>query len=151
MTRTAADGYRQKAKEGFGGECERCGEPLEWGDCEVHHADRDRRNDNGDNLQCLCVPCHTEAHHGDDPLWRLVVSVPRPIVDALDAAVEENGYSSRSEAVNRAVARAYSGSGGGPAFDDPETAVASWFTGDDHTKWVSDEEHPPPCVQGDEP
>ena len=142
----AADGYREKARGSFRGECERCGEPLEWDECEVHHVDRDRSNDNDDNLEPLCITCHVDAHNGEDPLWRLVVSMPRPVLESVDAAVERRGYSSRSEAVVRAVAAAYGDLGSGPAFNDAERAASAWFTGDDHTKWVSDAAHPPGCA-----
>ena len=46
-----AANYREKAKEDFNGRCERCGDPLEWSEVEVHHVDRDRQNPNRDNLE----------------------------------------------------------------------------------------------------
>jgi len=134
------DAYREKARSLFSGECGRCGGALEWSDCEVHHVDRDHGNDNHDNLECLCKPCHNAEHHGDDPLWRCVVSFPRPVLDLLDEAVERNGYASRSEAVNRAVVRSFEGGSG--SFSGPEGSVSAWFDSDRHARWVSDEARP---------
>ena len=124
--------YREKARDGYGGRCERCGARVDWADIEVHHVDRDRRNDRMDNLERICKPCHYTEHHDDSmPLWGLVVSVPPPVLEAIDRAVEERRYASRSEAVNRAVASAFGG-------DEAAESVSAWFSGDSHAGMVQD-------------
>jgi hypothetical protein len=130
-------GYREKARAHFGGACERCGEEVDWGDIEVHHVDRDRANDNRDNLENLCHECHRQEHHGDDPMWGMVASLPRPVVEMLDEAVERHGYHSRSEAVARALVRTYDTEVGG-FIGGPAESVSCWFNDAAHTKWVSD-------------
>lgn len=132
-----AANYREKALEQFGGFCERCGDPLEEDEMDVHHVDRDRSNDNLDNLECVCHECHVDAHEGDDPLLRVVCSMPRPVLELLDEAVERNGYASRSEAINRAVVDTFEPESV-KAFGGPVESVSSWFADDRHTRWVSD-------------
>lgn len=136
-----AAGYRQKALETWDGRCERCGEEFDEGEVETHHVDRDRSNDNADNLEVLCRTCHLEEHNGDDPLWGVLVSMPRPVLEALDRAVEEGNMSSRSEAVSRAVADAYPADAAD--FQTPLESVGCWFSDDLHTDWVSDSVRPP--------
>lgn len=51
--------YRQKALEEHGEECEDCGATAEL---EVHHRDRDRSNNDLENLAVLCHDCHMERH-----------------------------------------------------------------------------------------
>lgn len=137
-----AAGYRQKAKEDFDGRCDRCGDGVEWSDAEVHHVDRNRSNPNRDNLENLCRECHLAEHHGDDPLWGLICSLPAPVVELLDEAVERHGYHSRSEAVARAVVDRYD-SEDPASFNGPVESVSCWFADDRHTKWVSDAVVPP--------
>ena len=54
--------YRRKAFEEYEHKCNKCG----WGDhipvLEVHHKDRNRKNDNIDNLEILCPTCHLTHH-----------------------------------------------------------------------------------------
>lgn len=138
-----AANYRKKAEEEFDGHCDRCGDPLEWGDVEVHHVDRNRKNDNLDNLENLCHECHVAEHHGDDPLWGIVCSMPRPVVELLDEAVERHGYHSRSEAVARAIVDRYEAEDS-KHFGGPAESVSCWFADNRHTKWVSDAVVEPP-------
>lgn len=144
-----AAAYREKAKQDYDGSCHRCGGEVAWEDIEVHHVDRNRANDNLDNLECLCHECHRAEHHGEDPLWRLVCSMPRPVLELLDEAVERNGYRSRSEAVCRAVVDAHA-STDDDYFGGPVESVSCWFSDDRHTKWVSDAVVEPPKGDDDE-
>lgn len=132
--------YREKAKQDYNGRCDRCGEETPWEAVEVHHVDRLRSNDNRDNLENLCHECHRVEHHGDDPLWGVVVSMPRAVLELVDEAVERNGYHSRSEAVARAVVDSYGDGGLGSARE----SVICWFSDGAHTKWVSDSVVEPP-------
>jgi len=122
-----AGGYREKALSGWDGRCERCGDDLTAEEAEVHHVDRDRSNERDDNLEVLCRPCHYHEHHGDDPLWGLVVSLPRPLLGAVDHAVEERGYDSRSEAVARAIAQAYEPAPDSAGMHDLHSSTHAWF------------------------
>lgn len=135
-------GYREKARERFGGRCERCGTEVAFGDVEVHHVDRNRGNADHDNLESLCRDCHIEEHHGDDPLWGLVVSVPRPVLELVDDAVEAHGYDSRSEAVCRAVVDQYESDQDG-MFGGPSESVSAWFADGAHAEWSKDRAVPP--------
>ena len=119
-------GYREKARERFRGRCCRCGEEAEWSEVEVHHVDRDRSNESLDNLEPVCKECHNNEHHGGQ-LWGLVVKVPRPMLDAVDNAVEAEGYSSRSEAVNRALAEAFGEHADDTWMGGPRQSVEAWF------------------------
>lgn len=50
-------------------ECERCGF-LDKRAFTIHHKDRDRKNNNRDNLEVLCWNCHMIEHHKDkDGPW----------------------------------------------------------------------------------
>lgn len=138
---TYTTGYREKAKEDFDGSCDHCGDELGWDEVEVHHVDRRKDNDNGDNLARLCHECHVGCHNGNDPLWKVVCSMPAPVLQLLDEAVERNSFNSRSEAVARAVVAQYKSES--DYFGGPAESVSAWFTGDRHTKWVSDAAHPP--------
>ena len=42
-----------------GWRCQRCGRP---GALEVHHVDGDPGNNDPDNLQAVCRPCHIDLH-----------------------------------------------------------------------------------------
>lgn len=66
--------YRGLADEyGLPKECERCGSTK---NLLVHHKDRDRYNNNPDNLERLCKSCHQKEHdaginlHPDTPVFR---------------------------------------------------------------------------------
>lgn len=135
------EGYREKARRDFDGTCDHCGDPVAWDDVEVHHVDRRKGNDNRDNLARLCHECHVAAHHGSDPLWKVVCSLPAPVVEVLDEAVEDHGFHSRSEAVARAVVAAYSSDT--DYFGGPAESVSAWYSDDRHTQWVSDLVLPP--------
>lgn len=47
--------------------CEMCGRKGSRSTTETHHKDSNKRNNNTDNLQCLCRPCHAKMH----PHYRL--------------------------------------------------------------------------------
>ena len=50
-------GYRDKIRNN---KCEICGDLKKKHI--IHHKDGNRKNNNKDNLQCLCYKCHTEVH-----------------------------------------------------------------------------------------
>ncbi|KQL21872.1 hypothetical protein AN957_09995 [Cytobacillus solani] len=54
--------YRKKALRYYGDSCNRCGinENLQ-----VHHKDRNRSNNELDNLEVLCYDCHSEEHKNE--------------------------------------------------------------------------------------
>ena len=43
----------------------------------VHHRDRNPRNNQADNLESLCVPCHDEEHAGERWRGKVEKNVPR--------------------------------------------------------------------------
>lgn len=133
-----ASAYRKKAMAGYDGRCQRCGEETPTFNIQVHHIDRDRGNDNGDNLLCLCIPCHREEHYGEDPMYGVTVSMPWSVLCLLDLVVERNGYRSRSEAVARALLDHHDGDFGLVA--DPRDAVAAWFNDGEHTNYVTEKQ-----------
>ncbi len=45
-----------------GSKCERCGFDK-YQILEIHHKDRDRNNNNLDNLEIICPNCHSEEHY----------------------------------------------------------------------------------------
>lgn len=52
--------YRRRTmKQGRLDKCERCGKSEKL---HVHHKDRDRRNNNDENLEVLCTMCHMHEH-----------------------------------------------------------------------------------------
>ncbi|SFR41946.1 HNH endonuclease [Halogeometricum rufum] len=55
-------GYREKCLREKGEECADCGATE---DIHVHHKDRDRSNDDLDNLIPLCKECHDGRHYGE--------------------------------------------------------------------------------------
>lgn len=128
--------YREKAMADYDGRCERCGEETPVSVAQVHHQDRDRMNDNRDNLLVVCVDCHREEHYGDDPLYGVTVSLPWSLLCLLDLVVESNEYSSRSEAVARALVDHHDGDFG--LLADPRDAAEAWFGDDQHTKYVTE-------------
>lgn len=66
-----ASDYRIKAFAHYPNHCEVCGE--EEGRLIVHHRDKNRFNDDVENLQILCNRCHLEAH-ADDRKTRGLIS-----------------------------------------------------------------------------
>lgn len=128
--------YRSKALRDYGGNCERCGEETPVPVAQVHHIDRDRMNDNRDNLLVLCDSCHREEHYGDDPLYGVTVSMPWSLLCLLDLVVEDRGYNSRSEAVARALVDHHGGGFG--LFADPRDALSAWYGDEHHAKSVAE-------------
>lgn len=59
----ASRGYRQKCIDAKGEECDICGSSKT---IQVHHLDRDRRNDDLENLVPLCREHHNEIHKSPD-------------------------------------------------------------------------------------
>lgn len=53
-------GYVVKKKS-----CNRCGHDGSEHRLEIHHKDRDVYNNDPENLEVLCDPCHTEEHRGE--------------------------------------------------------------------------------------
>ncbi len=49
-------------KRGLLSECNRCGYNKIKNILGVHHKDRDRHNNNMNNLEVLCPNCHSEEH-----------------------------------------------------------------------------------------
>lgn len=115
--------------DGWGGHCARCREEVPESDVEVHHVDRDRDNNDRDNLEVLCHGCHVQEHHSDSLPVDMVVAMPRPVLVALDKAVEQHGYADRSEAVCRAVVRAFDQEPDG-MLSSPDEAVSAFFSGE---------------------
>lgn len=60
------DYYRRVAFQAHGEICNRCGDTD---GLEVHHIDRNRRNNRPDNLEVLCRKCHANEHHGIGDRW----------------------------------------------------------------------------------
>lgn len=56
--------YRKIALEFYGARCEHCGFDSNIKALDVHHKDRNRCNNNIDNLQVLCCNCHAIEHRG---------------------------------------------------------------------------------------
>ena len=52
--------YQRKAYEFYGKKCSVCGETENQID--VHHKDKNRKNNKIENLQVLCASCHTKLH-----------------------------------------------------------------------------------------
>lgn len=136
VARGQAAVYRSKAMRDYDGRCERCGDETPPSSAQVHHIDRDRANDNRDNLLVVCEPCHREEHYGDDPLYGVTVSMPLSVLCLLDLVVERRGYNSRSEAVARALVDHHDGGFGLVA--DPRRALPAWFADDQHTRFVAE-------------
>lgn len=54
--------YRKLAFEEYGKVCNRCGYDKHEQVLEVHHKDRNRKNNKISNLEVLCANCHVEEH-----------------------------------------------------------------------------------------
>lgn len=54
--------YRRNALLEYGQVCNRCGFDKHEGALQVHHIDRDRNNNNLNNLEVLCANCHLIEH-----------------------------------------------------------------------------------------
>ncbi len=54
--------YRSKALKNYPNECNRCGYSAAPSILVVHHKDRNRFNNNLDNLEILCPNCHALKH-----------------------------------------------------------------------------------------
>lgn len=53
-------GHNHRARRFLKEACEKCGAKEKL---QVHHRDRDWRNDNESNIQTLCAGCHMRLHH----------------------------------------------------------------------------------------
>jgi len=61
---TNGSGYRHLLYKGIlKQECESCEYNEEIGRLQVHHKDKNRKNNNINNLQVLCRPCHLKKHN----------------------------------------------------------------------------------------
>jgi hypothetical protein len=56
------ENYRKTAFNAHGRECGDCGDTTEL---EVHHKDRDRSNNDAENLAVLCHDCHWDRHRDE--------------------------------------------------------------------------------------
>ena len=66
----ASANYRAKALVHHGPKCKRCGYDNIVHILQVHHVDRDRRNNDVENLEVLCPNCHMEEHFlAGDGAW----------------------------------------------------------------------------------
>ena len=54
--------YRKQALEAYESKCMRCGYNRYTQVLQVHHIDRDRKNNHIENLEVLCPTCHMEEH-----------------------------------------------------------------------------------------
>jgi len=54
--------YRKRALEAYGSVCAKCGYSKYEIVLDVHHIDKDRKNNKVDNLVVLCPTCHMELH-----------------------------------------------------------------------------------------
>jgi len=59
---TCETNYRKKALEFYGATCNRCGYDANIAAIEVHHKNRNRSDNNLDNLEVLCANCHSIEH-----------------------------------------------------------------------------------------
>jgi 5-methylcytosine-specific restriction endonuclease McrA len=68
--------YRRLAFDKLPNKCAACDyDKIPW-ILEVHHKDRDRSNNDIENLEILCPNCHTEEHyHKRDGKWKNGVMV----------------------------------------------------------------------------
>lgn len=57
--------YRKNALSYYGAVCNRCSYHDNHMALVVHHVDRDRTNNNLENLEVLCANCHTIEHYND--------------------------------------------------------------------------------------
>lgn len=62
---TGALNYRAQALRHYSNKCNRCGYSKCLTIIEVHHKNRDRSNNQLENLELLCRNCHGEEHHMD--------------------------------------------------------------------------------------
>ena len=60
---TGEGNYRARALKHYGNSCKLCGYTIEDA-LEVHHIDKNRDNNDLDNLVVLCCNCHTLVHRG---------------------------------------------------------------------------------------
>jgi 5-methylcytosine-specific restriction endonuclease McrA len=65
-TGTPENTYRRIAFASKEKICERCGFDKHEAAIIVHHIDRDRNNNNINNLEVLCANCHAIEHWGDN-------------------------------------------------------------------------------------
>jgi 5-methylcytosine-specific restriction endonuclease McrA len=56
--------YRRRAYKKYGYKCNRCGFDNKK-ILLVHHKDRNRKNNNVDNLEVLCKNCHSLEHYNE--------------------------------------------------------------------------------------
>lgn len=56
--------YRAAALKHYGASCQRCGYSKNIAAIHVHHVDRNRNNNDLNNLEVLCANCHAIEHWG---------------------------------------------------------------------------------------
>jgi len=61
--REDSGGYRQKAFDHYGKECSKCSYKKCVSALEVHHKNRNRKDNRLRNLEVLCRNCHAEEHY----------------------------------------------------------------------------------------
>lgn len=63
--KTGISTYRRRTLRARGTKCERCGVAAYGRNIHVHHKDRDRKNNEPDNLEVVCWDCHKKEHPED--------------------------------------------------------------------------------------
>ncbi len=72
--------YREIAFRHKEHKCERCGYQKLTEILEVHHKDRNRENNNIENLLVLCPNCHMEEHFlNKDGKWKIKTATPEEV------------------------------------------------------------------------
>ncbi len=80
---------RLKKVKMLGGKCRACGSTL---NLEIHHIDRNRKNNDFENLQLFCRDCHREDHSRTKGVKVLMVdnslkmTIPHHVVKKMDLA-----------------------------------------------------------------
>lgn len=45
-----------------GGKCNKCGKQVNMANAEIHHKNKNEKDDRPENLRLLCRACHYEVH-----------------------------------------------------------------------------------------
>ncbi len=63
-TKDGIHSYRIRAFRVYGNKCSKCGEDR-FHVLEIHHKDKNRENNDIENLEVLCANCHLDTHYKD--------------------------------------------------------------------------------------
>ena len=84
----------------LGGKCVTCGSTD---NLELHHTDRDHKNNALQNIQLLCRKCHAKTYPKKKPKIKVKakinVTIEESLLKKLDAAVKTQKFRNRSHAV----------------------------------------------------